>query len=129
MLIKNFDDLPVKIQSVLTKYEQGRANFICGIKSELKVSYETPYMWIVVTKESLVLCNTHNSKRGHWASYNQRELNSMRIKKSTAGFFALEILETDPTKPNINIHLPRKTSEKDAREFDMFCRKLITREG
>jgi len=128
MLIKNYDDLPARIKLVLTDYEHGKPNFICGLKTNLKVSYETPYMWIVVTKESLALCNTHNSKRGHWASYNHSELNSVRLKKDMADCFSIEILESDPNKPINNIPLPRNTSTKDANELIKYCRKLITRE-
>ena len=128
MLIKHCDELPDRIKLVLTKCECEKSDFVCGLKTDFKLSYEIPYMWIVVTRKSLVLCNTHTSRRGLWALYSYSELNSIRLVKDMAGYFSIEIFETNPNKLSTKLPLPHNTSAENANELFMCCKRLINRE-
>lgn len=127
MLIKIYDELPERIKILLRNCGYDKSDFICGLKTSFKLKYAIPYMWIVVTRDSLVLCNTHSSL-GIWALYNHSELNCIRLKKDMVDRFLIEILEENPDKPIINLPLSRATSAEDANKLIMSCRRLINRD-
>ena len=127
MLIKFYDKLPAGLKMLLTNQGFYESDFICGIKTAFKPKYEIPYIWIVVTKESLLLCNTHKT-RGMWALYHHNKLYNVQLKKDMAGGLSIEILEINLDKPTTKLPMPRNTNVEDANELIMCCRRLINRE-
>jgi len=129
MLIIVYDKLPERIKLLLTNYECDKSKFVCGLKTAFKLNYGTPYMWIVVAKDSLVLCNTLKQPPGGlWALYNYSELNSIRFKKDIVDNFSIEILEVNPNKPIINLPMSRTTNVEDIKELIKCCNGLVNKE-
>lgn len=114
-------DLPPKIQTVVTR-EGVDSGFKHAIKTNYKPNSTIPILWLIVTIEGILLCNTHNS-RGLTGKYSWREINAVRIN-GAGKIKEIEIIFNALTKDNINLPMPEKTTSIDLHKIIETCTHL-----
>jgi hypothetical protein len=124
MLVKSYDKLPTRLKISPTSPSFYKSDFICAIKTAFRPKYHIPYIWIIVTKNNLLLCNTHKTK-GIWALYYYNKLYNVQLEKDIAGGLSIEILEMNLDNPTIKLPMPLNTNAEEANELIMHCRNLI----
>ena len=72
--------LPERIQNVVENARAGM--FALALKTAYKPNATIPLIWLVLTSEALLLCNTH-STRGLWGRYSRSTLPPLLLDQTS----------------------------------------------
>lgn len=73
-----FIDLPERIQNTLSQLNNVQASFKFALKTTLKPNATLPILWMVITENQIIFCNTH-ATRGIYKIFNRADINSFKI--------------------------------------------------
>lgn len=121
MLFKALSELPEKIQNVISSVSNS-GKFICAVKTAFKPNATIPILWIVVTENMLLLCNTHRT-RGLFYSCKWHEINCVRRRDNQDR--TLEIIHKSLDVDDCVIPLPEKMNTEEIDALIMKCETLV----
>jgi hypothetical protein len=122
-MVRNPGTLPDKIQRSLREGHH-LGTFKCALKTNYKPNATIPILWIVLTKTSFILCNTHRT-RGVTAVYPWSDINCVRKSDDFRRTNAIEVLHNDLATDNDTLPLPSEVKESDVDELIRICDEHI----
>lgn len=89
-IVRDFEQLPPRIKTVVLAAGARVDEFVLAMKSSYKPNATIPIIWFVVTKDRLLLCNTHKT-RGLWRTLAGAAVGSLQLHHSSlaAPYFVL----------------------------------------
>ena len=122
MFTKTLNRLPIKIQDTLTNSKLVDS-FICSIKTSFKPNATIPILWIVISNNKFILCNTHKT-RGITSVYNFDEINCIKDIKSSGNIHSIKVIFNDLDTEDLVLPLSDKLSNDEILIFLSECSKL-----
>lgn len=117
-LANSLEHLPDRIRQVVENAKAG--TFILALKTAHKPNSTIPFIWLVLTSEALLLCNTH-STRGLWGSHLRSSLPILRLGRTSAGRVYLEL---HVLAGLLTLDLPEKLPREEIDRFLAEYRRL-----
>jgi hypothetical protein len=97
-IMYKFEGLPRKVQDVVKALKEDES-FIAAVKTGYKPTATIPILWLVITSNGLLLCNTH-SKRGLYQHFRKNAIDFIKVRRSI-GMESARMTIT-PTDSNID---------------------------
>lgn len=110
------DELPERIRLVVHDAVPGA--FIVALKTSYKPTFTIPSIWLVLTSEDLLLCNTHRT-RGLWRRYSRPTLPHLRVSTTSIGqpFVILGGESEEPLTLSLSEAIPREHLDRFVAEY------------
>jgi len=117
-LADNLEHLPDRIRQLVEKASAG--TLVLALKTTYKPNSTIPSIWLVLTSDALLLCNTH-STRGLWGRYSRTMLPSLRLGVTSASRVYLDLHAPSGT---VTLTLSEKLARGDIERFLAEYRRL-----
>jgi hypothetical protein len=123
MLVDELSALPGRIQETL-KQTKNHIGFRLGAKTDLKPNATIPFLWIVLTDTSFLLCSTHKT-RGVFAAYSWQTINCVR----RAGARSIEVIHQSLDKETDVLPLTESMREDEIELLLRVCDDATVRKN
>ena len=114
MFTRRVDELPPRIREVVEK--AGVGAFCLALKTAFKPNATIPLIWMVLTSEGLLLCNTHRT-RGLWGKYSRSQVPHIRSNATSWGTRYLEIEGGRSQTGPLTLPLPENMPSEQVDQF------------
>ena len=117
LFTRRLDELPERIRMVV--HDAGTGAFCAALKTAYKPSFTIPSIWLVVTADDLLLCNTHRT-RGLWRKYSRPStLPDLRISTTSTGqpFVTIRGDPMEPVTMSLSEAIPREHLDQFVVEY------------